>query len=347
MDRYLPFLKDIGLLDELPTETPPQGTVLARSACFLHGGDNPNAFLLFADGFVCTTHDCHKDRSLGRNIPGLIRHIVQRLTGEAMEWRAAWRWAKDNRVAIRKLVGDHVRAGKAKGSSEEEYVTWTDEELAACLQVPDPYYLSRGYRPETLRHFGVGRCVLPLPDGRDTLKGWSVFPVRSEEWWRHMLWGNGTPLLHGYTARNPRHTKRGESIKWLHAVKRDECVYNFGCHRPGKVEQFFICEGPGCVMRLWEAGYPYAVALLGASLSPSQHGLLHLLSLYLTDTATIYIAGDNDEKGRAFAEEVRQKIRGGLTNDFPVPLFPPDQYKDVGDMPADELRAWLSPKLAA
>src|SRR6185369_1812950 len=71
--KILHFLKKIGLVAEVPLVHPGPRKPLARSACFLHDGDNPNALLVFADGFVCETKKCHEEGSLGQNLPGLIR----------------------------------------------------------------------------------------------------------------------------------------------------------------------------------------------------------------------------------------------------------------------------------
>src|SRR3954454_10336221 len=107
------YLSAIGLLDQVPKVHPGTRKVLARSVCFLHdGADNPNAFLLFADGYVCDTNKCHMDRKFGCNLPGLIRHMVYRLTGREMDWPAAWRYAKANPSAFKQLVGDDVRHAK-------------------------------------------------------------------------------------------------------------------------------------------------------------------------------------------------------------------------------------------
>jgi hypothetical protein len=331
MNKELYFLEHIGLIGDVPSEKPARRTVLARSVCPLHdGADNPNAFLVFADGFVCTTGGCHGQRGLGSNLPGLIRHLVWRLTAREMAWREAWRWANNHVNDLRELVGEKVRHARAKGGRRA--VNYTAEELTACLQVPDPFYLSRGYQPETLRHFGVGKCVRRLPDDEKNYRsGWSVFPVLEWDWY------TGLTLV-GYTARNPRWTKGGTAAKWHHALPVSEHLYNqWGitrCCRPS----FFICEGPGCVMRLWEAGFPYAVATFGAKLLSTQRGGLFG---HIDDRdVTVYIAADNDETGRLFAADVYRQVEGVCIRE-PVVLFPPAGFKDVGDMPASDLREWL------
>jgi hypothetical protein len=323
MKKYLlHFLQRLGLLAEVPETLPSKGKVLARSVCFLHdGADNPNAFLLYADGFVCTTNQCHHTMEFGHNLEGLIRLMVHKVTNKVMPWKEAWRFAQNNVDLLKELIGERVRHA-CGDSSGDRIITWSREDLADCLKVPDAYYLGRGFRPETLEFYGVGTCVRPLPDGNDRLLGWSIIPV--------LDWGDPRPL--GYTARNPRWVPGGAHPKWHHAVSRSQCLFNMGNFWPGS-DPLIICEGPGCVMRFREAGLLSAVATLGASLSDRQYGLF-MCVLYHQQ---VYIAADADEAGRQFAENVKKRIEGICLRE-PRIVYPPET-KDFGDMTPEQIRA--------
>jgi hypothetical protein len=319
----LHYLKDIGLIEAVPDAPPAKGQVLSRGVCPLHDdADNRYAFLLYADGFVCTTHRCHREREFGHNIEGLIRHLAFRLTSRVLAWRDVWTFARQNADQFRALVADKVRPGRPGGTARPA-VEWSRADLTACLEVPSAYYLDRGYRPETLRHFGVGTCVRPLPDGRRLL-GWSVIPVLDRR---------DLPPL-GYTARNPRWFRGATTPKWFHAVAKSEALFN-RVNAQGS-STLIICEGPGCVMRFHEAGYPGAVATLGASFSEQQ--FFAFLSLLHRDVK-VYIAGDRDDAGQAFAEAMRREI-GGVCD--PVVIYPPEGKKDFGDMTTEEVRQWMA-----
>jgi hypothetical protein len=320
--RLLEFLSEVGLLDEVPAEDPGRGVVLARGVCFLHdGADNPNAFLLYADGFVCTTNGCHHTWEFGHNLEGLIRLMVHRVCGRTLNWRDAWGYAQENKDRLRELVDGRTRAAQG-GGGRRGRVPYTLGDLAACLAVPDAYYLGRGYQPETLRHFGVGTGVRPLPDG-NRLLGWAVFPVV-----------DSLGDLVGYTARDPRWAKGGPGGKWHHALSRGEHLFNRrnAAHSLGRTNVVVLCEGPGDVMRFHEAGYPSAVAVLGSSLSEGQFYGLHGL---LARGCKLYVAADNDEAGRKFAAQAYAKVRGPF--DASV-IFPP-RGKDFGELDPAEIRA--------
>src|SRR5262249_5263143 len=143
---------------------------------------------------------------------------VFRETGQEMNWPRAWEWARRNIPKLKKMVEGRVQASRCNGHVPGQ-PKWSAHDLAACLQSPDPTFLRRGYRPETLVHFGVGRCVRDLPDRR-RLIGWSVFPVLG---WSEF--GEPPPVL-GYTARNPNWAKGDSMAKWFHAVKRGSCLFN-------------------------------------------------------------------------------------------------------------------------
>ncbi len=286
--HLLRYLHSIGLLGEVPAKEPAPRKVLARSVCFLHDeADNPNAFLLYADGYACMTHQCHQNRTFGLNLEGLIRHMVFRVTQEVMPWWKAWDYARSNKARLKKLVGESARHVTTK-SSEHKPVEWTLKDLASSLSTPDAYYLKRGYRPETLEHFGVGTCVRPLPDGKN-LPGWSIIPIPDLP---------NQPLC-GYTARNPRWHDGSPYPKWYHAVSRRNCLFN-SYAASKKLWPLIFCEGPGCVMRFHEAGFPGGIATLGTTLTSGQY--YKFLSIYYNQR--VLIAADADEPGQKFAEEL-------------------------------------------
>lgn len=320
--HLIEYLKQIGLLENIPAVEPKPGTVLARGTCFLHDGNNLNSFMLFANGFACDTEKCHKDKRFGCNLEGLIRHMVYRLTHEVMPWREAWDYARKNAEEMKGLANTKIR--HADAAEDEKPISYTADDLLSCLQVPDPLYLRRGYHRQTLAHFGVGQCVRRLPDGKNLI-GWSVVPV----------WNGPDRPPHGYTARNPRWVKDGAANKWYHGVRRSRALFNSHEASAGRRDVLFICEGPGCVMRLYEAGYTHAVATLGSSMADGQYP--DFLGL-LDHDQTVYVAADADERGHKFAEQVQAKIKSVCE---PIVLFPPENYKDVGDMPTDMVRQWL------
>jgi hypothetical protein len=162
----LKLLHEIDLLDEVPDEEPEARHVLSRRCCPLHdGADNPHAFLVFKDGYACTTHNCHRDKRFGCNLFGLVRHLVFRATGKDMNFKDAVVYARRSRDELRRLVPEGERY-VGRQPVRRTAGRYTPDELASCLRVPDGFYLGRGFLPETLESFGVGTCTRDLPDGK-------------------------------------------------------------------------------------------------------------------------------------------------------------------------------------
>jgi len=325
MHKVLFFLRNIGLLAEVPRQAPSPKTVLARGVCFLHdGADNPNAFLLYHDGYACMTIGCHKDKRFGNNLEGLIRHMVYRTTGAVMSWQEAWRFARSNAHRLKQLI-DAANVRHADVAVCRPQISWTKDQLLNSLKVPCPYFLGRDFKPETLSHFGIGTCVRQLPDGNARLLGWSIIPV---------LHRPDLPPV-GYTCRNPQYGNGGgQTIKWMHRVKRSEVLYNWwnaGLYSTPLI----ITEGVPNVLRLHEAGMTGAVATLGSSLSDTQ---FHLV-VCLLRRQKVYIAADNDDAGRKFAEQVRQRLQGVCD---PLIILPPSGRKDFGDCSTNEVRDFFT-----
>jgi DNA primase len=140
----------------------------------------------------------------------------------------------------------------------------------------------------------------------------------------------------GYTARNPRWVPGSNQPKWHHGVKISHRLYNLWAARDAvwRSGTVILCEGPGDVLRWFEAGYPCAVAALGSTLLDGQFGGFHLL---LSDNVRCYIAADNDEAGRKFAQQAQNMLSGAFSNEIKVVL--PPRGKDFGELRPEEIRA--------
>jgi hypothetical protein len=237
-----------------------------------------------------------------------------------MAFKPAIKYARRHVDEIRRLVpagtGYRGRSNRACPSAD-----YTIEELNKCIRVPDPYYLSRGYNPETLVYFNVGTCLRQLPDGSN-LVGWSIIPV-----YNHQV-GRGRRLV-GYAARNPKWRAGDRLPRWLSKFEKSDVLFNYfdAFLEPGPL---FICEGPGDAMRFWEAGYRRAVATFGASISYHQIGGVWSLRRY--EVNRFYIAADADEAGRRHAEYALREIG------YSTQIIYPSGAKDFGEMTVEQIQ---------
>jgi DNA primase len=176
---------------------------------------------------------------------------------------------------------------------------------------PSPYFLSRGFKPETLRFFEIESVA--HSDDR-SLKNRAIIPIRDV---------HGSKI--GYIARATRDFVTPKYI-FSKGLKKTDHLYNYhnafvGLAR-SQLDTLFLVEGQGDVWKLWECGVKNAVGLFGKDVSLQQRKLL------LSSGATkLVILTDNDQAGR----ESKIKIKRDLGRLFKL-IFPKMHTKDLGNM---------------
>ncbi len=127
------------------------------------------------------------------------------------------------------------------------------------LDQTHPYLMERGLSKETVAEFGLGLCT------KGTLNGWIVIPIH-----------NGEGQLVAYAGRWPGEPPNGRPKYQLPKGFR-KSLEVFNLHRVKQsdagtplilVEGFFDC------IKVWQAGMPRVVALMGSALSPTQEELI-------------------------------------------------------------------------
>jgi hypothetical protein len=298
-----------------------------RGPCPVHRGDGPN-FQLQTHGhdlpiyWSCFSHHC--EETYRPSLLGLVRGVLSEggekkvHLGQALSFLKAF-------LGGRSLRARRPTPGPARLEPEPapRLLSLSRARVRAALEVPSPYFVARGYSPAVLDALDVGhspklnRSVVPLYDE-----------------------SGGTCV--GFVERSEK--PRCDKCKWCHDGQ--ECglkeprwkfpkgtfLYNHAAARGSASPFFVVVEGPGDVFSLAAAGYP-AVALLGTAVSDVQVQKLAALKKGLV------IAFDNDQAGRENAENVRSC--------FPTEVdayvrFPPEEFEDVGAMPPEAVKAWLT-----
>ena len=95
-----------------------------------------------------------------------------------------------------------------------------------------------------------------------------------------------------------------------------------------------VVESSFDAIRLWQAGYPNAVATLGGSISDTN---LNHLNKY---ASTIILMIDNDGAGRALGNTIANKLKSKnvLWASYSHDIVYPHQAKDVGDLTDEEIK---------
>lgn len=286
--------------------------------CPIHHGDNDNgvSISLSHKNWRCWTRSCHEDSST--NIFGFIQSIFTE-RGQDASFSDVLRYVcklykiRDTEKKQEKVEDPYKDFGEIveifKDNCPLGHITI--EDVNTCGN--SPYFESRGFYSDTLKHFGVEDCL----DKRSVMKDRSIIPVHYKK------------DKVGFIARA---TKSWQSPKYLFSdgFKKANYLYNYDKALVRSLETacLFLVEGQGDVWRMYEAGVENCVGLFGKDISNKQKELL------LKSGATkLVILTDNDQAGR----ESKIKIQRDLFRSFNL-KFPRFTGKDIGDMSVESIQ---------
>jgi DNA primase len=127
-------------------------------------------------------------------------------------------------------------------------------------------------------------------------------------------------ILLGFVGRSVE----GKDFKNTPGLPKSKTLFNL--HRVKKSDRVYVVESSFDAIRLDQVGLP-AVATLGANVSSKQ---IELLQKYFNN---IIVIADNDEAGGNMKDRIVEKLSSRVSV---IKLN--NQYKDIGDMPDEELR---------
>lgn len=216
------------------------------------------------------------------------------------------------------------------------------------------YYLSRGYTPATIKHFGLGYA----PDSWNELKNYlnengyrneELFEAdlvkKSEKNGRVNYYDNFrnrmmTPIIDvrgnviGFGGRvldnsKPKYVNTSDTLVY----KKSNEVFALNFAKNGNPEKLIICEGYMDVIALHQAGFTNTVACLGTALTSQQASLI---KRYVPEVVLSY---DSDEAGQKATQraisifssaglKVRVlKLSGGKDPDEIIKKYGPERYR--------------------
>lgn len=190
---------------------------------------------------------------------------------------------------------------------------------------PDhPYLAERGFRPETIGHFGLGYCnrglmrgrvVIPLHDAGGRLVGYAGRITKDAE----------------ISEEHPKYRFPGDRERngVVYVFRKALLLYN--AHRVERpVGDLIVVEGFASVWWLWQWGYPAAVAVMGSSCSDEQAKTIVSL---VRPTGRVWVMTDGNTAGEECAASILVRVAPyRLVRS--VKLLPDDQPTDLtpGDL---------------
>jgi DNA primase len=170
----------------------------------------------------------------------------------------------------------------------ESAVVQPNRPLGFVLQGIDtrhPYLTQRGISPATAQLFGVG-----MYHGAGFLAGRCVIPIRDEQ-----------SLLVAYVGR----AVNGEEPKYRFPAgfRKSQVLFNLDRAIRSDGHNVIVVEGFFDALKVYQAGHPAVVALMGSSFSQRQSELL------LSHFASVTLMLDGDQPGRRAAEVMAKLLR--------------------------------------
>jgi hypothetical protein len=302
-----------------------------RGPCPVHQGDKKN-FEVTTGGhtlpirWACYSNHCHRRPGLVNNLLGLVRGTLSGDPDRPANLAAAHRFVKD----FLAQGGNYPTPGATRvtRSLNRKPPSWSRQQVRHQLTIPSPYFIQRGFDPGVLDRLDIGdsaklnRATMPIYDNEGLACVGSISrsfqPTCIDCKQCHSL-------ADGCAAGEPRWRVSKNCYK-------SDYLYNFAAARASSSPFVLLVEGVPDVLRATEAGVP-AVACFGTELSVPQQMLFDFMK------KKVVIAMDNDDAGREAAKCIADQLKWG----WPLlVMHPPSCFKDVGEMAATDITAWLS-----
>lgn len=290
------ILRSCGI--EIISET---GTDFLCLCPFHHNLDSPAFAVSYSKGlYICYNQNC--------NSSGTVLDLVKKLTNrndfEAMRF-----------ISSSKLTEAEAFEEGLKEMLDEkpEFVEFSNEILKSLHEGLNEesrsYYAKRHINDDAINHFNLGYSQK---------QGMVTVPLHSPD---------GLPV--GIIGRSIE----GKSFKNSPNLPRNKTMFNLH-HAKRKGGTIIVVESSFDAIRLWQAGYPNAVATLGGSISDVN---LNHLNKY---SSTIIIMTDNDIAGKALGNTIANKLKNKniLWARYDSNIVYPRQAKDVGDLTDEEIK---------
>lgn len=270
--------------------------------CPFHGNrDTPSFCISNLKGlYVCYNPSC----GASGTILDLVKEISHRNDFEAMRFILSMK-----EDASKTFENDLAEILDDKPDFVEFSQDKLNELYDSVNEKAEAYFASRGISREAIDHFKLGYSA-----NQDMV----TVPIHSPDGIPVGLVGRS---IEGKSFKNSVHLPRQKTMFNLHRAKREGGT-------------LIVVESSFDAIRLWQAGFPNAVATLGGSLSKDNIANLNKYS------SRIIIATDADEAGRKLGQQIASALKNKdiLWASYENGVVYPNGAKDMGDMNEKEIK---------
>ena len=291
-----------GLLQSLGVEIVSEAADDFLCLCPFHSNRHTPSFAVsFVKGlYICFNPSCN----VAGTIVELVKELSHRNDFEAMRFILSKQ--EETATSFEDELSQLL-------DTKPDFVEFPQEKLDELYNEVDDrareYFSSRGITQKAIDHFKLG-----YSKQQDMV----IVPVHSP---------NGIPV--GLVGRSVE----GKRFKNSTNLPRSKTMFNLNrARREGGT--IIVVESSFDAIRMFEAGFPNAVATLGGHISSENIANLNKYS------SKIIIATDNDEAGRKLGLEIVQKLKSKevLWAAYEYGTIYPHDAKDIGDMTNEEIR---------
>jgi len=270
---------------------------------FHHNTDSPAFAVSYSKGlYVCYNQNC--------NSSGTVLDLVMKLTNrnnfEAM------RFISSNKLTETEKLEEELAQLLEDKPEFEEFSQKTLDKLFDDLlnsNIAKEYFNSRNITSEAIDYFKLGYS---------NIQEMVTVPLHSPD---------GIPVgvigrsIEGKRFKNSPNLPRNKTMFNLHRAKREGGT-------------IIVVESSFDAIRLWQAGFPNAVATLGGSISDININHLNKYS------STIILMTDNDLAGKSLGKTIAGKLKNKnvLWANYSYNIVYPHDAKDVGDLTDEEIK---------
>jgi len=285
---------------EIVSET---GTDFLCLCPFHHNVDSPAFAVSYSKGlYICYNQNCDSSGT----VLDLVKLLTNRNDFEAL------RFISQNKQTAEDAFEDGL---KDLLDEKPEFVPFPEETL-------EKLYKELAVTPEAVSYFDSRQiglsAIAHFKLGYSSNMGMVTVPLHSPD---------GLPV--GIIGRSITDKKFKNSVN----LPRNKTMFNL--HRAKREGgTIIVVESSFDAIRLWQAGYPNAVATLGGSISEIN---IQNLNKY---ASTIILMIDNDSAGRALGNTIANKLKSKnvLWAKYDHNNIYPHSAKDVGDMTDEEIK---------
>lgn len=331
--------------------------------CPIHGGDNSSAFNLYHIGdtyrgnWKCRTHGC--ESVFKSSILGFIRGCLSHNKGWSQNGDDMVSFAEALDFAIKFTKTDPNKYKQSSKEQERNNFVKNINNLKSSTQIvvtkqvprhivrknlniPSPYFISRGFSPDILDKYDVGDCI----DIKKEMSNRAVVPIYDYTYTGMVGCTGRTIYTKCETCRCyhepnvcPKDHEMWLHSKWRHNkdFKTQEHLYNmwFAKEYIQDTKTVIIVESPGNVWRLEESGIHNSVAIFGTNLSPKQKMLLDI-----SGAMNIVTIMDNDTPGQEAAKNIIAKCNKTYnTKNIVV------SKNDIAELTTEEIKQEILPQI--